>query len=383
MPSLNDIADLAESLERDILSSIPGRCVQVRNRNAHCERCMEACQTGALSIEDNEISIVTSMCVNCGACASVCPTEALVALNPTRMSVVERCAALKPVCAKEIDAEPCVYIICARMAAKKRVSTRDCAVVPCLAYVDESLIVSVIAQHDCDLVLVDAQCVTCKYGWNDPHIQSTFEQANALLEASGSAHCAFRVHEAPVGLYEQDGQEHFGEERRNFFSTAVSEVKQTALSAAQQTIQNKLGMKQKDSIYETLRVGQNNTLPQYAMERHMQLLDGLDAFQPDPDSLYQTPLFARVAIDSALCNGCGMCVMFCPTGALSIASTIEDSNSPKSLDFLACECVNCGLCADVCFKKALTLDESITAEELFSFEPRSLDLGVSKKPKLF
>lgn len=383
MPSLNDIADLAESLEREVISPIPERCVQVRNRNAHCKRCEEVCKTDALSIEDNKISISASACVNCGACASVCPTEALVALNPTRMSVVDRCSNLEPLDSSEIAGDPFTYIICARMAAKKNVSTHDCAVVPCLAFVDEALIVDTIAKHKSDLMLVDAQCATCKYGWNDPHIQAVLDQANALLETSGSAYLAVRMHEAPAVLCDRDEQARFGEDRRNFFSSAVSEVKQTAISAAQQTIQNKLGMQSRDSIYQTLRVGQNNTLPQYPMARHMQLLDGLDAFQPDPDARYETPLFARVTIDPALCNGCGMCAMFCPTGALSVATTIEDSDSPKSMDFLACECVNCGLCADVCFKKALTLDESITADELFSFEPRSLDLGVSNKPKLF
>ncbi|MGD9206662.1 MAG: 4Fe-4S dicluster domain-containing protein, partial [Desulfobacterales bacterium] len=46
--------------------------------------CVEKCQVEAVSMNDAQIAVVdSSRCIGCGACANLCPTEAIsMALHP-------------------------------------------------------------------------------------------------------------------------------------------------------------------------------------------------------------------------------------------------------------------------------------------------------------
>ena len=84
--------------------------------------------------------------------------------------------------------------------------------------------------------------------------------------------------------------------------------------------------------------------------------------------------FATLSIDAARCNSCGMCAVFCPTGALSRDSVEKISDPLNYLEFSTAECVNCRLCEDVCWKGALTLEEGVAIEQLYDFEPVRFDV---------
>ena len=53
----------------------------------------------------------------------------------------------------------------------------------------------------------------------------------------------------------------------------------------------------------------------------------------------------------------------------------------RYLEFSACDCVQCGLCADVCWKGALKLSSTVSLDELFDFEPRRFDLTNAARMK--
>jgi formate hydrogenlyase subunit 6/NADH:ubiquinone oxidoreductase subunit I len=52
-----------------------------------------------------------------------------------------------------------------------------------------------------------------------------------------------------------------------------------------------------------------------------------------------------------------MCTQFCPTGAL--ASTVNETDATVTLWFCAARCTGCGLCENVCFKRAVTLNDEV------------------------
>ncbi|MEG0323516.1 MAG: 4Fe-4S binding protein, partial [Raoultibacter sp.] len=82
MPNINDIVEVAEALESKAVFAAEDRCVVVRNRNAKCRKCVEACPTGAVEVGGNKLTYHARACVACGACTVVCPTEALIPLRP-------------------------------------------------------------------------------------------------------------------------------------------------------------------------------------------------------------------------------------------------------------------------------------------------------------
>ncbi len=50
--------------------------------------------------------------------------------------------------------------------------------------------------------------------------------------------------------------------------------------------------------------------------RRSQVLDAMDRLGEPVLEQVETRLFGRVEIDASVCNSCGMCAVFCPTGAL-------------------------------------------------------------------
>ena len=124
--------------------------------------------------------------------------------------------------------------------------------------------------------------------------------------------------------------------------------------------------------------------------RNERVLNELYRFDPEwadqilpekEDAELPTRLFGEVTVDESACDLCGICMTFCPTGALSGVAN-EPVNSfvmlnrdiaPKGeLSFRANDCMACNLCLDVCPHDALEIQRGICACDLFAFEPRTL-----------
>ncbi len=56
---------------------IPERCVHSRCEVAECTRCIDACPQQAWLLDDDNLSIDTSLCDGCGLCITACPEAAL------------------------------------------------------------------------------------------------------------------------------------------------------------------------------------------------------------------------------------------------------------------------------------------------------------------
>ena len=68
-----------QALQSDHVHVCQERCLLVRNRNAECLRCAQACTSGCISYNEQTkmLDIDQARCVGCGTCATACPTCAL------------------------------------------------------------------------------------------------------------------------------------------------------------------------------------------------------------------------------------------------------------------------------------------------------------------
>lgn len=367
MPSINEIMQVAEALEKSPVIVVRDRCLVMRNRNATCRRCADACVKDAIVIAANDITLHATSCVGCGACIAACPTEALVAAQPTDAEVVR--AAMASMEANDGKA----VIACARIASKRQADPERFAEVPCLSRVDETFLVCLAAEGASTVLLVDGNCSTCKHRDCMYALDNAERFSSMLLEAHGCEINLTHMTGFPDGMQAEVVEGQHDSSRRSFFAEAAGMARETAKTAAKVKLENELGYKLDErSIGERLRVTANGTLPQLRMPRHEAMLNALDSIGIPESGELDTRLFGTLNINKGKCNACSMCAVFCPTGALRSELPSKGANFLKNLEFSACDCVQCGLCVDVCWKRALTLSNSVDVVELYDFEPRKL-----------
>lgn len=423
MPTINEMMEMAELLRSKSVVAIEDHCVAVRNRNSSCRRCAEACMAGAISIAKNELTIDAGACVACGVCIGVCPTAALVSLDPMDEDLAVAVASA----VKQADGGMAV-VSCARMASKQLGDPDKYAVVPCLGRIEESFLVSLAAHGVEDIVLVDGDCSTCKYGKASSFADVTIDAAIDLLETVGAEAIITRASEFPPEVLAKDALQVRGAARRGFFSQATGYAKNVTMTVAEKAVADALHQNQQQKLHtlrDRLGAGKSGKMPTFTADRNMRIMDALcqigerlgtfDALMvpeeegaavaesaahdagaesaapadagvsPTEPSTISTRHFGVVSIDPEPCSGCGMCVMFCPTEALKYSTLEEPANEEmRYLEFQAADCTQCGLCVDVCLRKCLTLSSEVPVRELFDFEPRLIEIPRPKKPaKLF
>lgn len=367
MPNLIDIVEVAQALESKAVFLAPDRCVAVRNRHSSCTKCSDACPTGAVGAAENVLALDSELCVACGACTTVCPVEALIPLQPLDEDLASAVADAV------VATEGTAAFACARIASKRIGDPTKYAEVPCLARMEESVLLGLAARGVSDIVLVDGTCTTCKFRANVPGIDATVASANSLLAAQGSDVRIRRASAFPDALLLQDTRSLLGESRRGFFTQA----KDVAKDAAEKTVEVafiKKGDAAGPSLRERLRMSDAGTLPQFNPTRRMHALDAMDQLGPSVVLEIDTRLFGSVHVDGEACSSCGMCAVFCPTGALAKSDLKPADGEGSFLEFSAADCVQCNLCADACLKQCLEVSSVVSTDELFDFEPRLIHL---------
>ena len=170
------------------------RCAKVRNRNVECLKCAAACTSGCIALVDGELVLDAAQCVGCGTCATVCPTCALEALNPSD-------AELKTACLSAVrDGE--AVIACSQMEAAlgDRLAAGACASVVCAGRVDESLLAALAAEGVSRATVLCGRCDRCAQRHGLEVAELVAETARVLLGAWGSSMDIVVTDEVPEGV---------------------------------------------------------------------------------------------------------------------------------------------------------------------------------------
>ncbi len=398
MPSIVDMVELMQRLESKALHVEPRRCVMVRNRNAACRRCAEACPSGAIQLHDNVIEIDNALCFECGSCSTVCPTEAIISLKPLDDDLLARVRAQHEACPEQ------AVVICARLAAKRRAAADKVIEVPCVGRVDASLLVHMAAQGATDIRVVDGHCRTCRYRDAQPAADRSIEAANALFEAWGVSARAHRSEEIPEAVLATSSQEaKGGVSRRGFFSDLRSSARSLAVEATQAAIDMEFNQGKKESLRDILKMDASGHMPQITPERHMRIIEDMASIaRPAEGASVEGPLFSRVVIDEEKCNNCGLCATFCPTGALRrmteepdggvedgvpkksvVSSARAKANQRHWIESKPWRCVGCEMCSDVCLKHAVTVEHALPCASLIDHEPEIFEGCAAQQKSAF
>ncbi len=366
-----------DSLQSNVLNAFPYRCAVMRNRNASCSLCAQACTSGAISITEDEVSVDPDLCVGCGTCATVCPTCALEANNPADL-------ALRAACATSLaTTEGAPAIVCDRAweQAADIIDPDKVARVRCLGRVDESVVVELVAKGARQVRLVHGDCGSCPRNAGVETYNLVADTADTLLETWDSPVRVELLDKVPADLgFSKDAKPvaanlPYDETRRHLLSqlggAALSSLAEGAAEAVgmadagqgagKQIVRE--GTKGRADAVLFMKTMHDGTLPHFLPDRREHLLDALAELGEPHHAALETRLCGRVSIDTDLCKTCFMCASFCPTGAIA---KFEDANGDVGIDHTPADCVKCRCCTDVCPTGALTLAEDVMADAFAS-----------------
>ena len=358
MPDINNLIDLFQKLEsRDIIVH-QQRCVRVRNKNATCHHCSDACTSDCITIEDNQLMIEPANCIGCNTCCTACPTCALEARRPTDAELLR--GAVEAMRAAGGEAVLAVDSII--QAAGEYLKPGLVVPVINLGRVDETLILGLVNAGARRVTLVQPRVVDAAQLKGIETAKLVCESANTLLEVWGKEARA-RVSETfPVAVRVEHAE--YDESRRRFFETLASDAKDMGYVTASHVVDHALdaGTSEAD-LFTQLKVGDDGTIPHFVPDRRERLLNALALMGEPADEMVETRLWGHVIIDVEACNGCRMCATFCPTGAL-YKYTDEADPADTGIEHSPADCVKCRCCEDICPQKAITISDAVFAVDL-------------------
>ena len=392
------------------------RCLLVRNRNAECLRCAQACTSGCISYNEQTkmLDIDQARCVGCGTCATACPTCALEARDPNDTELLARLQG-----ALNASASKTVAIACEKASV-----TQDGRAVhlTCLGRIDESTLLQLAAWGAREVTLTCGPCDTCEHKPGHAVVEEVCESANTLLglwdstmhvELEEVGHAAEQAG-LPARETDVDGAATQGEIERadqkiqaadtgrvatHGESVQVDQQIQTAGTdkVAEQSTATRDGdganlsdeasdgettaTDQVDRPLKRLKVMADGTLPHFVPDRRERLLDALaDLGEGPTDSraMARTRLWGHVVIDTDKCTSCRMCATFCPTGAIVKFDTPDGT---FGVDHYAADCVKCLCCQTICRAQAIVVEDAVPANVLVNAVPERHVMRPVRGPK--
>jgi ferredoxin len=353
LSKLELLAAAGAALDRRGLAVRKDQCLRVRHRKSDCSRCASVCPTEAIALAD-DLAVSAELCSGCGACAAACPAGALVATEPSD-------DALRLQIARHVDNSGTVAFACAAYLETRADDRPKVVAVPCIARLDESILVAAVLAGASDVVLVDAACGRCPQAALRACVETMVDDTRQLL-SHWSRPVAIRLGALSKASKPLPAAGNGGISRRGLFAAFRRSV---ADPGAAPSVAPAATPVQQDGRSMPLSF---DGRPKAAPERLRRLIEDLRRLgAPAKAAPVTRAPWGDVSV-SAGCNGCGICAGVCPTGALAV----DEQDGRWSLSLRAADCNRCGLCAQLCMAQALTLADAASMAIVLEPTPRVL-----------
>lgn len=347
----NQLEKLLLTLQAPSLGIHSAYCSRLRHKNSKCALCSDNCPTHAIEWMDsgdylNSLKVDPDRCTSCGICANVCPNGVFEALKPTDGEILAKVKLL-------LDERREIIFECEGPKGTGRARERQSSAirVPCLARLDEAVLVSSVALGAKSVWLVNGSCQGCEYEASRHVAEGTVSTANGILSLFGLPKRIFfpkdKIEVEPVG---EKPVEPAGTPRREFFRVVARKTQKTGALLASSIIDS---YTHRDA--DKPKKGGTRLPTRLPAKRRLLLssMKGLGSLT-EKASEAESPLFCHFEIDEN-CSGCQMCAFFCPTGALD---KVEEEGK-AGVSFKISDCSACGLCQEICYKQAVRLSHRI------------------------
>lgn len=403
MGLLDSLVSMLGSMNQDKLTVHEERCVILRNRNARCLRCVQACTSKALMLKDGQLEVFPERCIGCGTCATACPTSAIEVkalgdrelLGRLKASVMATdghpvAACERAVAAAEKEASSTAVLEGWRGALGLKaddaaeLNREAICVVPCLGRVDESFLVAMAAYGCSDGYLVCDGCEGCEHEPGGSQALDVLESAEGLLEAygaplkveftsqmpsvafgksSGGSNAAPQCEEKALRRLKKNVP--LDPQKRAFFADVASASKNMAADV----VAEGLGLGQSTAAQEPpspryRKVGPDGTLSRFVPTRRTVLFNLLSRLGKPEAAEVRNRVIGKVTIDPQACNACRMCAVFCPTGALER----YESGGVWGLMHRPSMCVQCRSCESLCPQQAISVSDTVPMRQFMGKE---------------
>lgn len=301
-------------------------CINCMSGISACTKCLDVCPTDAIDLQDGFLSI-SSKCVECGLCCSVCPSEALWSTNISPRVLIE-----KIVTVAEIYDE--CYITCASVLTDN--PSPNVVVLPSFGCMTKEVWLWVLSCYSNISVYLPLNSDVDDSSKSESMLYENIDWAESISGVNVGLEVDFnKLNTSYKRTYQR---KQFVE---SFIKGSDTEALFRFVGSKLNTINNDLDLVIKFASEQLI----SGNLSNVVLNQNQQLL--LDCIARHPGYIDKLELSGPV-VDIDRCVSCGVCGSVCPVGAISF----DDSGLFR---LNATYCVGCGMCARVCETNAVTM----------------------------
>lgn len=297
-------------------------CARARSPLSKCSRCKDICPRDCITFGEEGVEIADA-CLECGLCASVCPTNALQIQEPTELALLDKIDTMG-------QQGSTIAIGCRR---QPELNPKGLAV-PCLGSLSlEFLLVLEQSPYPIYLVLNEEECARCPVTGGGAHCQNQLAQVQQLMQILELKRGAIRLAAEAPPMKVVKRKQNSDPSRRAFFRSVFAGAKQMPAAVIQSFLEQPANDANTIQAVAGTEVSRQKLLKKGLRERK--------------DDLRELDLIKRPILQST-CHFCRACTILCPLGAIKCSDDYQ-----LTLD--TGQCTGCGLCTEICLHHSLNL----------------------------